>query len=94
MPELPEVEAACRKLRAESQGARIIRSHILRAGITKPQDSSRIETAMPGRTIDRIERRGKNIIVRLSGGLFLRVHLRMTGNLFVIPDARLHSLSE
>jgi formamidopyrimidine-DNA glycosylase len=44
-----------------------------------------------GRTIRAVERRGKNIVVRLDAGLSLRVHLRMTGNLYVIPDARLHS---
>jgi formamidopyrimidine-DNA glycosylase len=36
-----------------------------------------------------VERKGKNIVVRLNGGYAIRVHLRMTGKLSVIPDARL-----
>ncbi len=36
-----------------------------------------------------MDRRGKHILVRLDGGAFLRVHLKMTGNLTVIRDARL-----
>jgi formamidopyrimidine-DNA glycosylase len=38
--------------------------------------------------IERVERRAKNILLHLSGGLCARVHLRMTGNLYLIPDVR------
>ena len=88
MPELPEVEAVVRKLRADAGGARIVRARVLRPGIAGPQDPAEVEAAA-GQRINAIERRGKNIVIRLSGGQFLRVHLRMTGNLFVIPDVRL-----
>jgi formamidopyrimidine-DNA glycosylase len=42
-----------------------------------------------GRTVERIERRGKHILMRLDGGLTLHTHLKMTGNLYAIPDRRL-----
>ena len=89
MPELPEVEAVCRKLRHSATGGKIVQSRIERRRITAPQDPATVETRVAGRTIERIGRRGKNILVELSGGLTMRIHLRMTGNLYVIPDWRL-----
>ena len=38
-----------------------------------------------------VRRRGKNILVELSGELTLHVHLKMTGNLYVVPDHRLRA---
>ncbi len=90
MPELPEVEAVCRKLRKEASGAVIAQAVVLRPGSVKPQNPADLDGAA-GKSILRIERRGKNILLHLTSGLVLRVHLRMTGNLFVIPDARLLS---
>jgi formamidopyrimidine-DNA glycosylase len=89
MPELPEVEAVCRKLRKDAAGAVIASAHIERRRITEPQDPKEVEALISGRAIGRVERRGKNILVGLAGGLTVHVHLRMTGNLYVIPDWRL-----
>jgi formamidopyrimidine-DNA glycosylase len=75
MPELPEVEAVCRKLRRDAVGAKIV--------------AARPALPVRGRRIAAIDRRGKNILIRLDEALTIRVHLRMTGNLYVIPDARL-----
>ncbi len=90
MPELPEVEAVCRKLRKEAAGGVIAEAVVLRPGSVKPHAPGDLDSAV-GKSIVSIKRRGKNILLHLSGGLALRVHLRMTGNLFVIPDARFHS---
>ncbi len=89
MPELPEVEAVCRKLRKHAIGATLVSAHIERRRITAPQDPAEVEALATGHTIERIDRRGKNILIGLSGGLAMRVHLRMTGNLYVVPDWRL-----
>lgn len=89
MPELPEVEAVCRKLREEVIGQRITGATVLRASITRPQSPDEIALAVTGRRIEAVERRAKNILIRLSGGAYIRVHLRMTGNLYMIPDVRL-----
>jgi formamidopyrimidine-DNA glycosylase len=89
MPELPEVEAVCRKLRKDVVGAKLVSAHIERRRITTPQAPGEVESLAAGRAIERISRRGKNILIGLSGGLTLHVHLRMTGNLYVIPDSRL-----
>src|SRR5260370_23539383 len=89
MPELPEVEGVCRKLRKHASGAKLVTVRVERRRITAPQDPAEVEARLKGRSIERIERRGKNILIGLSGGLTMRVHLRMTGNLYVIPDWRL-----
>jgi formamidopyrimidine-DNA glycosylase len=93
MPELPEVEAVCRKLRRDALGAWISAVRVLRSATTRPQKPRRVESLAAGRTIETVERRGKNILMSLSGGLWVRIHLRMTGNLYVIPDVRLRPAS-
>jgi formamidopyrimidine-DNA glycosylase len=85
VPELPEVEAVCRKLRASVIGA-TIRSAVVRRCATES-----VARLAPGHKILAVDRRAKHILVRLSGGYTLHVHLRMTGNLFAIPDWRMHS---
>lgn len=86
MPELPEVEAVCRKLRSAAMGARIVGARVLRCA------TARVAEQAAGRTVNAIERRGKHILLRLSGGVTLHTHLRMSGNLYVLPDHRFHSL--
>ena len=80
MPELPEVEAVCRRLAAEATGVIIRRTRMLR------YRDRRLEGATRGQRIQRIERRGKNILLHLDGERTVRVHLRMTGNLYVLAD--------
>jgi formamidopyrimidine-DNA glycosylase len=89
MPELPEVEAVTRKLRAAACGAEISGCGFYRSSVTHPQEPRMLQRGVRGRRIEGVDRRGKHILVRLSGGRVLRVHLRMTGNLVVIPDCRL-----
>ena len=89
MPELPEVEAVCRRLRQSAIGARISAVAVYRPSMTRPQSPAHLRRLIPGRTITAVERRGKHILVRLNDETTVRVHLRMTGNLVVIPDGRL-----
>ena len=90
MPELPEVEAVVRKLLRAAAGARITAFQVFRPRATHPQSPAVVEAAV-GRTIRAFERRGKHIVVRLDKGVSLDVHLKLSGNLTVIPDARLHT---
>lgn len=85
MPEMPEVEAVCRRLRLEAEGCLVSRVRLLRAGMA----SGDVETACSRARLERVERRGKNIFLHFSGDVILHVHLRMTGNLYVVPDHRL-----
>jgi len=89
MPELPEVEAIRGRLRRAARGSTIVGARILRPRTSHPQEPGFLEKALRGLTIQDVERRGKHILFQLSGGLVLRVHLRMTGSLHVIPDVRL-----
>lgn len=81
---MPEVEAVCRRLRQEAAGARIERVRLLRPSIAKGE----VEQACRRAILSQVERRGKNIFLHLSSGGIIHVHLRMTGNLYVIPDHR------
>ncbi len=89
MPELPEVEAVCRKLRPHAAGRRVIAMRVLRPGIVAPQQPEFVETQVRGKTISEVRRRGKNILLMFNGHSALHVHLRMTGNLTIAADARL-----
>ncbi|MEO8026781.1 MAG: DNA-formamidopyrimidine glycosylase [Bryobacteraceae bacterium] len=88
MPELPEVEAVCERLRQTAIGAEIVSAHFTRATVTRPQRPASVATKVAGRRIEGVYRRAKNVLLRLSGGLVVRVHLRMTGALYLIPDVR------
>lgn len=88
MPELPEVEAVVRKLRKHAVNAIITEVHVQRPRTVSPQKPDVLVKVEGGR-IRQVDRRGKNILVRLSNGYTLRAHLGMTGNFYVIPDARL-----
>jgi formamidopyrimidine-DNA glycosylase len=61
--------------------------------VSRPQLPRTIEKHAAGHTIDAIRRLGKNILIDLNGGEVLHIHLRMTGDLRVIPDARFRSAS-
>ncbi len=87
MPELPEVEAICRKLRRDALGSTIVRARMLR------RRSRRLERRAAGQRIEEIERRGKNVLLHLGDSAVIRAHLRMTGNLYVIPDVRLRPVA-
>jgi formamidopyrimidine-DNA glycosylase len=86
MPELPEVETVARDLRghvvgATITGARVAWPRTLRA----PLDPVTFAAGVAGRRIESVGRRGKQLLVELSGDAVLTIHLKMTGQLFVVP---------
>jgi formamidopyrimidine-DNA glycosylase len=83
MPELPEVETVAGRLRAAAPW-----TVITGWGQSRPSVITGGAHAV-GRRIEDVGRRGKNLLLRLSGGWFARIHLRMTGDLRVLPDLRL-----
>jgi formamidopyrimidine-DNA glycosylase len=90
MPELPEVEAVCRKVNRALRGRRVVAAHIARRRICAPQTPRQFAGAVAGRRFTGVERLGKNILIHLDD-VTVSVHLRMTGNLYVIADARLRA---
>ncbi len=90
MPELPEVETVARDLRRHllPEGGRpgpvITGARVAWPGTLRDGDPPSFERGVAGRRIERIGRRGKQLVIDLDGGTFLTVHLKMTGQLFVV----------
>jgi formamidopyrimidine-DNA glycosylase len=84
MPELPEVEAVVRSLKANGlEGSRLKSAKVLRASVARPQTARELETLTVRTTILAVERRAKNILIHLSNGRSIRIHLRMTGDVTI-----------
>ena len=89
MPELPEVETIRRQLEPELRNRQIERLEVLDARWTRPVDPRPLERQVGGRTIASLRRRGKYLLLDLEGELTLVMHLRMTGNLFLVDEGDL-----
>lgn len=89
MPELPEVETVVRGLRRTVLGLTIseVRTNAPASSIVVSPSFNNKEFAacLKDRRIEAIDRRGKNILMRLSGEVTLWVHLKMTGHFFYLP---------
>lgn len=86
MPELPEVEYATRVARAALVGATITQVEVRHPSLRRHLSSADAES-LRGDRVERVERRGKHQLVRLTSGRTLHVHFRMTGDWRVEPDA-------
>ena len=84
MPELPEVETVVRDLARLVSGATITGANVFRERNLLTPDAPTFMEGLRGRRILGTRRRAKWIIVELSGGVLLLVHLRMTGQLLVL----------
>src|SRR5215472_16800254 len=85
MPELPEVEAVVRTLRPLVQGRHILCVHIFHPIAVKPQPVRRLAELATGRHIERVERRGKYVILMLDRGL-ITLHFKLDGQLVWFAD--------
>jgi formamidopyrimidine-DNA glycosylase len=82
MPELPEVQTVVDTLnRCGIVGHTIDGARIRWQKSVGPESPARFCRRIQGCRILRITRRGKYIVLHLSGGLSLLIHLRMTGRL-------------
>lgn len=84
MPELPEVEIARRKLDRWAKGRRVLAFEAKRSRVLGTTSPRVIADRLVGATYRDSERRGKNIVARLTHGrdeIGLRIHLGMTGKL-------------
>jgi len=85
MPELPEVETVVRDLRPRIVGAEIVGVRSSWARTLRTHDGAGLDAALRGRRIEAVGRRAKLLVVELSGDVALTIHLKMTGQLFVVP---------
>jgi formamidopyrimidine-DNA glycosylase len=79
VPELPEVEITARRLDDALRGAQI--ESALAPGINALKTFDPPLDALEGRAITGIRRRGKNLVIDVSGDLALLVHLMSAGRL-------------
>jgi formamidopyrimidine-DNA glycosylase len=79
MPEMPEVETIRRDLSA------LLGKKITALKILSPKSASHsaafFEKSLLGNKLIKVDRRGKLLILSISNGLFLLIHLKMTGQL-------------
>jgi formamidopyrimidine-DNA glycosylase len=85
MPELPEVETVARDLRPHLVGATIVGARTSWARTLKSHTPVAFAEAVAGRQILGVGRRAKQLVIDLSGDAALTIHLKMTGQLFVVP---------
>jgi len=83
MPELPEVETVVRGLRKRLLRRRFLEVEVCREVCLRGSGRALAEW-LPKKKILAVERRGKNVILSLSGGGALFIHLGMSGKLRVL----------
>ena len=76
MPEGDSIFRAARTLRRALAGRAVTRFESVFPRLSRIDD----DTPIRGRTVDRVEARGKHLLIWLSGDLVLRTHMRMHGS--------------
>lgn len=84
MPELPEAETIVRGLRPAVVGETIARADVLKPDILR-EPKRRFTPKVRDRTITAVQRRAKNVVIRLEGHRVIAVNLGMTGRLLPFP---------
>ncbi len=79
MPELPEVEYTRERLSTWLGRGRVVACEIHDPRLVRPASARAFGAAIVGRTVARAERRGKWLRLVLDDGLYVFVHLAMTG---------------
>lgn len=94
MPELPEVETERGRLAPVLEGRRLAAVQIDDSRLTRPDDPAHVAALLAGRRVERVDRRGKYLLLRLEDGLTLLVHLRMTGGFRYEPASHERAILE
>lgn len=79
MPELPEVETIRKDLARKIRNKKITSLTINKKGVIKEPSPANFKKALIGKTVKDVIRRAKVLIIKLSGGKFLIIHLRIAG---------------
>jgi len=86
MPELPEVETIRRDLSKTIVGRIITTAKAYDEKILEGIGARWFARRLKGKTITSLRRQGKVLIIELSSGICLLVHLRMTGRLYTVSS--------
>ena len=84
MPELPEVETLVADLRPHLAGRTIVRCELSFPSMVRHPEPEQFVDAVVGMRIESMSRRGKYIVIGLTDGVLLVVHLGMSGQLRVV----------
>jgi endonuclease-8 len=76
MPEGDTIFRAARRLHRALEGQRVVRFLTVLPRLERVD----VDAPLVGRTVERVESRGKHILVYFSGDLILRTHMRMNGS--------------
>lgn len=79
MPELPEVDFVACTLGSLITGRTIKKAALIRQRLSPETTPTKFDRGIRGSSVTRIHRRGKHILIELSKGNTLIVHLRMSG---------------
>ena len=85
MPELPEVETVMRGLAARLEGRTIVRARVNRPDLRWPMPAG-LAARLTGAQVLSFRRRAKYILMRLSGGDSVLLHLGMSGRMLIGPN--------
>ena len=87
LPELPEVETLRRGMERHLTGRTITQVRVPVPKMLKARvaDPDAFAAALKNRRVDFVGRRGKHLIFRLDSGYYLLLHLKMRGQLLVVP---------
>ncbi len=88
MPELPEVETVKKELEKAVLGKRIKEACVYAAKIIREPSVDKFKKGVKGAVIKKILRKGKLLILELSNGKSLAIHLKMTGQLIYPGDTK------
>jgi formamidopyrimidine-DNA glycosylase len=98
MPELPEVQTTVNGINRTAKARTIVNVETTydsayykdKEEIKNPEYFKKFRKLVKGKKILKAERRAKNILIHLSGGLTILTHMKMTGYFFYNPpkDAR------
>jgi formamidopyrimidine-DNA glycosylase len=94
MPELPEVETYVRELEPELTGRTITAARVFWSRTIAEPLAEEFPDRIAGLGFDSFARRGKYMLLGMSDGSTLIVHLRMTGKLLILPadtEPQLHT---
>jgi formamidopyrimidine-DNA glycosylase len=89
MPELPEAETIVRDLQRRVPGARVTSVRVIWPDVLAPGlQPAALGRRLRGKRIERVSRRGKNVVLEFEGDLRLVVNLGMTGRVVSSDAAR------
>jgi formamidopyrimidine-DNA glycosylase len=88
MPELPEVETIKRELELAVLGKKITEVCVHNPKVIREPSADKFKKELTGATIKNILRKAKVLIIELSNGKSLVIHLKMTGQLVYPGDGK------